>query len=64
MAEEDEIIHAMRTTWERMKVIIEPSCAVPLAVLLSGRLAEAKGKNVGVIISGGNVDLNNLPFKL
>ena len=62
LADEEEIIAAMRTTWERMKVIIEPSCAVPLAVMLNGKLPEAKGKNVGVIISGGNVDLGKLPF--
>ncbi len=58
---EDEIIHAMRLVWERMKIIIEPSSAVPVAALLSGRLPVA-GKAVGVILSGGNVDLDQLPF--
>ncbi len=56
-----EIIHAMRTLWERMKIVIEPSAAVPVAVLLSGKLL-LKGKRAGVIISGGNVDLNSLPW--
>ena len=56
-----EIIAAMRLVWERMKIIIEPSSAVPLAVLI--RQADVfKGLNIGIIISGGNVDLNKLPF--
>ncbi|MFY0631106.1 MAG: threonine/serine dehydratase [Flavobacteriaceae bacterium] len=58
---EDEIISAMKLVWERMKIIIEPSSAVAVAaVLRETRLF--KGKKVGVIISGGNVDLGNLPF--
>ena len=52
---ENEIIHAMRTIFERMKIIIEPSSAVPFALLLSGKLA-VPGKRVGIIFSGGNVD--------
>ncbi len=59
--EEDEIREAMRLTYERMKIVIEPSSAVPLAALLAGKL-EAKGKKIGIMISGGNVDLNHLPF--
>ena len=59
--EEAEIITAMRLVWERMKIIIEPSCAVPLAALLLEK-AQFQNKKVGIIISGGNVDLENLPF--
>jgi threonine dehydratase len=51
-----EIIAAMRLVWERMKIIIEPSCAVPLAAVIKGKEKFA-GKNVGIILSGGNVDL-------
>ncbi len=58
---ENEIINAMRFVWERMKIIIEPSSAVPAAALLSGKI-KTDGKKTGVIISGGNVDLQNLPF--
>jgi len=61
--EEDEIISAMRLIWERMKIIIEPSCAVPLAAILK-QPHTFKNKRVGVILSGGNVDLNNLPFSM
>ncbi len=59
--EEDLIIEAMRLIWERMKIIIEPSCAVPLAVVLKYPERFA-GKKVGIIITGGNVDLDKLPF--
>jgi threonine dehydratase len=58
---DEEIIEAMRLTWERMKIIIEPSCAVPLAVLLKHK-EKFEGKKVGIIITGGNVDLGKLPF--
>lgn len=58
---EQEIIDAMRLVWERMKIIIEPSSAVAFAALLR-RKEKFEGKHVGVIISGGNVDLSNLPF--
>lgn len=58
---EEEIIAAMRLVWERMKIIIEPSSAVPLAALIRNK-KDFQGKQVGIIISGGNVDLNNLPF--
>jgi threonine dehydratase len=51
----------MRLIYERMKIIIEPSCAVPLAALLKNK-ASFKGKKVGIILSGGNVDLGKLPF--
>jgi len=59
--EEAEIIVAMRLIWERMKIIIEPSCAVPFAAVLL-KPEKFKGKKVGIILSGGNVDLGNLPF--
>ena len=58
---EEEIIAAMRTIWERMKIIVEPSSAVPLAAVLKKR-EEVRGKKVGIIISGGNVDLAKLPW--
>lgn len=60
-ASEQEIIDAMKLTWQRMKIVIEPSCAVPLATILSNREVFA-GKRVGVIITGGNVDLDRLPW--
>ncbi|SKB31723.1 pyridoxal-phosphate dependent enzyme [Maribacter arcticus] len=62
---EDEIIAAMKLVWERMKIIIEPSSAVTLAAVIrqSKENPEAlKNRKVGIIISGGNVDLSNLPF--
>lgn len=59
---EPALIGAMRLVWERMKIIIEPSSAVPLAALLEG-LLDVKGKKVGLILSGGNADLDNLPWK-
>jgi len=59
---DDELLHWMFFLWERMKIVIEPSCAVPLACLLEGTLA-ARGARVGVILSGGNVDLNRLPWQ-
>jgi threonine dehydratase len=59
--EEEEIISAMKLIWERMKIIIEPSCAVPFAAVLK-ETSIFKNKDVGIILSGGNVDLKNLPF--
>ena len=56
-----EIIDAMKLIWERMKIVIEPSSAVPLATILKNKNIFA-GKRVGVIITGGNVDLNKLPW--
>ncbi|MBU1370662.1 MAG: pyridoxal-phosphate dependent enzyme [Bacteroidetes bacterium] len=58
-ADEQDIINAMRLVWERMKIIIEPSAAVPLAIALSGQI-NLKDKSAVIIFSGGNVDLNNL----
>ncbi|MBO6879146.1 pyridoxal-phosphate dependent enzyme [Winogradskyella sp.] len=59
--EEHEIIEAMKLIWERMKVLVEPSSAVPFAAVLKNK-EEFKNKNVGIILSGGNVDVTNLPF--
>ncbi|RZV57570.1 MAG: pyridoxal-phosphate dependent enzyme [Flavobacteriaceae bacterium] len=59
--EEGEIINAMKLIWERMKIIVEPSCAVPFAALLRDK-EDYRNKNIGIILSGGNVDLSNLPF--
>ncbi|MCL5275062.1 MAG: pyridoxal-phosphate dependent enzyme [Chloroflexi bacterium] len=58
---EDAIIDATRKVWERMKIIVEPSGAVPLAAVLSGAL-DVQGCRVGLILSGGNVDLDHLPW--
>jgi len=60
-ASEAAIVAATRLTWERMKLVIEPSSAVPLAALLERRL-DAAGKRIGIIVSGGNVDLDALPW--
>ncbi len=59
---EEEIIEAMRLMWERMKVVIEPSAAVPVAAMVF-RKAKCSGTNVGIIVSGGNADLTSLPWK-
>jgi threonine dehydratase len=58
---EENIVAAMRMIWERMKIIIEPSSAVPLAAILENKV-DVKGKKVGIILSGGNVDMGRLPF--
>jgi threonine dehydratase len=55
-----EVIEAMRLIWTRLKIIIEPSCATPLAALLKS--PPARPARVGVILSGGNVDLDRLPW--
>ena len=56
---EQAIIRALRLVWERMKIIIEPSCAVPLAAILDSRL-DVQGQRVGIILTGGNVDLDSM----
>ncbi len=58
---EDAIVQAMRLVWERMKIVAEPSAVVPLAAILTRRDA-FPGNRIGVILSGGNVDLGNLPW--
>lgn len=56
------IVEAMRLVWTRMKLVIEPSAAVPLAVILAHR-EQFEGKKVVAVFSGGNVDLDNLPWQ-
>ncbi|GAB3711210.1 pyridoxal-phosphate dependent enzyme [Spirosoma flavus] len=56
-----EIIAAMKLVWERMKIVIEPSSAVPLAAVLK-HIDQFAGQKVGIIVTGGNVDLSKLPF--
>jgi threonine dehydratase len=58
---EEAIVSAMRLVWETLKVVIEPSSAVPVAAVL-GKKVPVAGKSVGIILSGGNVDLDNLPW--
>ncbi len=58
---EAEIVQAMRLIWERMKIIIEPSCAVPFAAVLQ-QPAKFANQRVGIILTGGNVDVEHLPF--
>lgn len=60
-ASEEEIVDAMKLIWKRMKIVMEPSSAVPLATILKNPDVFA-GKRVGVIITGGNVDLDKLPW--
>lgn len=59
--EENTIKNAMRIIWERMKIIVEPSAAVTLAVIIENPEL-FRDKRVGIILSGGNVELNKLPF--
>lgn len=55
-------IAGMRLVWERMKIIIEPSAAITVGALLEGKIA-VSGRRVGIILSGGNVDLDRLPWR-
>ncbi len=66
---EEAIVQAMRLVWERMKIVVEPSAAVPMAALLDGALAASDalggalgGQRIGIVLSGGNVDLDRLPW--
>jgi len=60
---DDEVINAMRLVWERMKIIIEPSSATAVAVVLKSEFKALKGlEKVGIILTGGNVELSKLPF--
>ena len=60
---DEQIIAAMRLVWERMKIIIEPSAAVAVAAVLSDEFRSQKGiARAGVVFSGGNVDLDRLPW--
>ena len=58
---EEAIVAAMREIWERLKIVIEPSCAVPFAAIREGKV-DVRGKKVGIILTGGNVDLDQLPW--
>jgi threonine dehydratase len=58
---EEAIISAMRTIWETMKVIVEPSAAVPYAAIQEAKI-DVADKRVGIILTGGNVDLDALPW--
>ena len=58
---EEEIKAALKLIWERMKIVVEPSSAVPLAAIIKEK-DRFQNKRIGIIISGGNVDLQNLPF--
>tara|TARA_Y100000746_G_scaffold225369_1_gene228972 strand:- start:49 stop:1005 length:957 start_codon:yes stop_codon:yes gene_type:complete len=60
---DDEVIKGMKLIWERMKIIIEPSCATPVAVVMSPKFKQLENiEKVGIILTGGNVDLAKLPF--
>ena len=58
---EESIVAAMRRIWEVLKIIIEPSCAVPYAAIMDEKI-DVSGKRVGIILTGGNVDLDALPW--
>ena len=60
---DDEVINAMRLVWERMKIIIEPSCATPVAAVLKPEFKALEGlEKIGIILTGGNIELSKLPF--
>jgi threonine dehydratase len=61
-ASEEQLVAAMRRIWEELKIIIEASSAVPVAALLNGSF-KVSGHRVGVVLTGGNVDLSRLPWK-
>ena len=58
---EEDIIYTMKLIWERLKIIVEPSCSIVLASVLKNK-SSFKGKKIGLILSGGNVDLDQLPW--
>ena len=62
LVSEDEIVSAMRLLWERLKLVVEPSGAVSAATAIHHKF-DAKGARIGIILSGGNVDLSALPFR-
>lgn len=61
LAGEQEIVAAMKMIWQRMKLVVEPSAAVPLAAVMAHK-EQVRGKKLVIILSGGNVDLEKLPF--
>lgn len=62
VAREENIVRAMRLIWENLKIVVEPSCCPPLAALLEGTLT-CPNQRVGIILTGGNVDLERLPWQ-
>lgn len=58
---EEAIIEAMKLIWERMKIVVEPSAAVPLGVVMENK-SFFKNRKTGLILSGGNIDVTKLPF--
>jgi threonine dehydratase len=58
---ETSIIREMRNVWERMKIIVEPSSAVPVGAIMDQKV-DVRGKKIGIILTGGNVDLDVLPW--
>jgi threonine dehydratase len=62
LVSEEAIVQAMRFLFERLKLVVEPSGAVPLAALLEEQV-DVRGRRVGLVLSGGNVDLEKLPFR-
>ena len=58
---EEDIINALRMIWERLKIIVEPSCSIALAMVINNKDL-FKDQNVGLIMSGGNIDLKKLPW--
>lgn len=62
LASEENVVKAMRMTWELLKIIIEASCSPPLGAIFEGSI-EVKGKRVGIILTGGNVDMDKLPWQ-
>ena len=62
LASEENVIKAMRMSWELLKILIEASCSPPLGAILEGSI-DVKGKRVGIILTGGNVDLDKLPWQ-
>ena len=62
LVSEEEIVETMLLLWERAKIVVEPSGAVAAAPCLKRKISQAAGAKVGVILSGGNLDLKKLPF--
>ena len=62
LASEENIVRAMRMTWELLKIVVETSCCPPLGAIMEGSL-DVKGKRVGIVLTGGNVDLDKLPWQ-
>jgi threonine dehydratase len=61
VVDDDQIIDATRRIWDRVKIVVEPSCATPIAAIAAGKVPVA-GKRVGIILTGGNVDLDDIPW--